>query len=347
MLIVMRREATAEDVEAVVAAIAALGFEARPLPGHGRTAIGVLGNDGPIDPARFTHLEGILEVVPVSEPYKQVSREWKREPTRVPLGAVWIGGGEEAGIIAGPCAVESRSQIVEVAHALREAGAIALRGGAFKPRTSPYSFQGLGEKGLELLAEARARTGLPIVTEALEPSGVERVAEVADVIQVGARNMQNAPLLRKAGQSGVPVLIKRGPAATVTELLLAAEYVLAEGNPHVILCERGVRGFDSATRNMFDVSAIPLVHQRSHLPILGDPSHATGASALVPAVALAALAAGADGLLIEVHPEPARALSDGAQSLDPEAFARLLRKARALLEALGRELSTLPEGVPA
>ena len=336
MLIVMRQDATAEDVAGVVRAIEAMGFEARPVGGRRRTAIGIVGNDGAVDPARFVGLSGVREAVPISQPYKQVSREWREEPTVVALpGGVRVGDGSVT-LIAGPCAVESREQILEIAHALKAAGAAALRGGAFKPRTSPYSFQGLGEVGLRLLAEAREVTGLPIVTEVLEPERVSQVAEYADVLQIGARNMQNYPLLRRVGQEGKPVLLKRGMSATVHELLLAAEYVMAEGNAQVILCERGVRNFDSSTRNLLDVTAIPVVKSRSHLPILADPSHGTGVRALVAPMALAAVAAGADGLLLEVHPDPATALSDGAQSLYPDQFARLVTRLRELTEALDR-----------
>ncbi len=336
MLIVMTKDATPRDVEGVVRAIEAMGYEARPVGGRRRTAIGIVGNDGAVDPARFVGLSGVREAVPVSQPYKQVSREWRDEPTVVTLpGGVRVGDGSVT-LIAGPCAVESRDQILEVARGLRAAGASALRGGAFKPRTSPYSFQGLGEVGLELLAEARAETGLPIVTEVLEPERVELVAEYADVLQVGARNMQNYPLLRRVGRSERPVLLKRGMSATITELLLAAEYVMAEGNPNVMLCERGVRHFDSAARNLLDLTAIPLVKGKSHLPILADPSHGTGVRAAVAAMALAAVAAGADGLLIEVHPDPSLALSDGAQSLYVDQFAELVQDVSRLAVALGR-----------
>jgi len=240
--------------------------------------------------------------------------------------------------MAGPCSVESEEQILEIAHRVRAAGATVLRGGAFKPRTSPYAWQGLGVKGLELLARAREATGLAVVTEALEPDTVDIVAEHADIIQIGARNMQNYPLLRRAGRTGKPVLLKRGPAATITELLLAAEYILAEGNDQVILCERGIRGFDTHTRNLLDLTAIPVVHSLSHLPIIADPSHGTGVRAKVIPMARAAIAAGADGLIIEVHPDPDRALSDGAQSLAPEHFDELMAQIRPIAEAIGRSL---------
>jgi len=241
--------------------------------------------------------------------------------------------------MAGPCSVESESQILEIARRMRDAGATILRGGAFKPRTSPYAWQGLGVKGLELLALARAETGLAVVTEALEPETVDVVAEYADIIQIGARNMQNYPLLRRAGRTGKPILLKRGLAATINELLLSAEYILAEGNPHVILCERGVRGFDEHTRNLLDLTAIPVVHALSHLPIIADPSHGTGVRAKVTPMARAAVAAGADGLIIEVHPQPDRALSDGMQSLYPEQFDELLRQVGIIAEAIGRRVT--------
>jgi len=336
MLVVMKHGASAEEVQRVVDKIQELGYDARPIPGQQRTAIGLVGNDGRVDPSRLAALSGVKEIIHVTQPYKQVSREWKEEQTVVQLpGGIAIGG-HDVVVIAGPCSVESEKQIVAAAQAVRTAGASMLRGGAFKPRTSPYSFQGLGEKGLKLLAKARDETGLLVVTEAMDPDGVDLVAEYADVIQIGARNMQNFSLLRRAGRSGKPVLLKRGPAATVTELLLSAEYLLAEGNHDVILCERGVRGFDSATRNVFDITAIPLVRSLSHLPIVADPSHATGRRELVIPMARAAAAAGADGVMVEVHPNPEEALSDGMQSLDAEQFEQLMREIRAITDAIGR-----------
>lgn len=336
MLVVMKHGASAEEVQRVVEKIQELGYDARPIPGQQRTAIGLVGNDGRVDPSRLAALSGVKEIIHVTQPYKQVSREWKEEQTVVQLpGGIAIGGLDVV-VIAGPCSVESEKQIVAAAQAVRTAGASMLRGGAFKPRTSPYSFQGLGEKGLKLLAKARDETGLLVVTEAMDPDGVDLVAEYADVIQIGARNMQNFSLLRRAGRSGKPVLLKRGPAATITELLLSAEYLLAEGNHDVILCERGVRGFDSATRNVFDITAIPLVRSLSHLPIVADPSHATGRRELVIPMARAAAAAGADGVMVEVHPKPEEALSDGMQSLDAEQFEQLMRELRAITDAIGR-----------
>jgi 3-deoxy-7-phosphoheptulonate synthase len=338
MLIVMQHDAGAEDVRRVVTTIEEMGYQARPMPGKQRTAIGLVGNDGKVDASRLEALPGVLEIIHVSQPYKQVSREWRADNTVVHLpGGVAIGG-DDLVVMAGPCSVESEAQIIAAARAVRDAGAVILRGGAFKPRTSPYSFQGLGVKGLQLLAKARAETGLLIVTEALDPESVELVAEYADLVQIGARNMQNFSLLKRAGRIGKPVLLKRGIAATITELLLSAEYILAEGNGQVVLCERGVRGFDTASRFVFDLTAIPLVHKLSHLPIVADPSHATGLRAKVTPMARAAVAAGADGLLVEVHPDPDRALSDGAQSLAPDQFATLMRECRAIAEVVGRRV---------
>lgn len=346
MLVIMRPEATPDDARRVADAIAALGYEPRTLAGATRTAVGVLGNQGPVDGSRLAALPGVAEVRPISRPYKQVSLEWQPEPTIVRLaGGVTIGG-DEIVVMAGPCSVESERQILSAALAVRQAGATVLRAGAFKPRSSPYAFQGLGAAGLALLARAKAETGLLIVTEAVDAESVDRVAEVADIIQIGARHMHNHSLLRRAGRAGRPVLLKRAPSATVDELLLSAEYLLAEGNRDVILCERGVRGFDGATRNLFDLSAIPVVHALSHLPIIADPSHGTGRRAMVPPMARAAVAAGADGLLIEVHPDPERALSDGAQSLYPEQFDRTMRDVRLVAEAVGRRVAE-PAGVPA
>ncbi len=346
MLIVMHAEASEDQIRRVCDTIAELGYTARPMPGKQRTTVGLVGNDGRVDGSRFEALPGVAEVIHVSKPYKQVSWEWRAEPTIVKLPGGLAIGGESVVVMAGPCSVESESQILAAAEAVRSAGATVLRAGAFKPRSSPYSFQGLGVEGLRLLALARERTGLLIVTEAMDPEGADLVAEVADIIQVGARNMQNYSLLKKVGRLGKPVLLKRGLSATIQELLLSAEYILAEGNPNVILCERGVRGFDSATRNLFDLSAIPVVKSLSHLPIVADPSHGTGHREMVTPMARAAVAAGADGLLVEVHPAPDRALSDGAQSLYPAQFARLMKETRLIAEAIGRRIAQ-PAGVPA
>ncbi len=344
MLVVMRHDATPEQIEGVVQTIREMGYAAQPIPGKQRTAVGLVGNDGKVNADRIEALGGVLEVIHVSQQYKQVSREWRPEPTVVELpNGTRIGAGQVA-VMAGPCSVESEGQILGVAHRLRAAGATILRGGAFKPRTSPYSFQGMGEAGLALLARARDETGMAIVTEAIDAESLDLVVEYADIVQIGARNMQNFSLLRRAGRAGKPVLLKRGMAATVKDLLLSAEYILAEGNPDVILCERGVRGFDPHTRNLLDLTAIPVVQSLSHLPIIADPSHGTGLRAKVIPMARAAVAAGADGLMIEVHPEPERAMSDGAQSLFPEQFEEMMEQIATIAEAIGREL--VPPLVP-
>lgn len=338
MLIVMRRNATPDEVEGVVRTIEQMGYEGRPIPGKQRVAVGLIGNDGKVDESRLVALPGVLQIIHVTQPYKQVSRDWREEPTVVELANGTRIGGREIALMAGPCAVESEEQILEIGHALKRMGATVLRGGAFKPRTSPYAFQGLGEAGLRLLAEARGQTGMAIVTEALDPDGVFLVAEYADIVQIGARNMQNYSLLRAAGQAGKPVLLKRGMAATLTELFLAAEYIVNEGESRVILCERGVRSFDNHARNLFDLTAITTAHELSHLPIIADPSHATGYRQKVIPMARAAVAAGADGVLVEVHPHPEQALSDGGQSLYPEQFEQLVTELRAIARAIGRDL---------
>src|SRR6184192_3920609 len=332
----MRHGATDAEIQRVVAVIEELGYKASPMPGAQRTAVGLVGNDGRVDASRLEALPGVQEIIHVSKPYKQVSREWKGENTVVRLPGGVAVGGTEVVAIAGPCSVESERQILEAARQVREAGAVILRGGAWKPRTSPYAFQGLGRPGLQLLAKARDETGLLICTEAMDPEGVAYVAEVADIIQIGARNMQNSSLLKAAGRAKKPVLLKRGLSATIEELLLSAEYLLAEGNHDVILCERGIRGFDTATRNLFDLTAIPVVHKLSHLPIIADPSHGTGLRDKVIPMGRAAVAAGADGIMVEVHPNPDRALSDGGQSLFPDQFARLVQEVRAIASAIGR-----------
>jgi 3-deoxy-7-phosphoheptulonate synthase len=336
MLIVMKQNASTEEINEVVHQIRTMGYDARPIPGRMRTAVGLIGNDGRVDAARLEGLPGVLEVIFVSQPYKQVSREWKEEDTVITLANGTRIGGPDMVIMAGPCAVESREQILESARALRDMGATILRGGAFKPRSSPYTFQGLGEEGLRYLAEAREETGLAVVTEAVDPESLAVVQEYADIIQIGARNMQNYGLLRKAGRSGKPVLLKRGMSATIKELLLSAEYLLAEGNHEVILCERGVRSFDTHTRNLLDLTAIPVVQALSHLPIIADPSHGTGIRSKVTPMARAAVAAGADGLMVEVHPRPEEALSDGAQSLYPHQFEDLMGQIQVIARALDR-----------
>ena len=345
MLIVMKQDATPAEIAGVVAVINAMGYEARPMPGRQRTTVGLVGNDGRVDASTIEGMSGVAEIIHVSKPYKQVSREWKAESTRVALPDGTSVGGSEVVVMAGPCSVESAEQILAAARAVKAAGATVLRAGAFKPRSSPYSFQGLGKRGLELLEMARQETGLLIVTEAMDPEGLELVAESADIVQIGARSMQNYPLLKACGRLRKPILLKRGLAATITELLLSAEYILAEGNPNVILCERGIRSFDTTTRNLFDLTAIAVVHGLSHLPIMADPSHGTGRREMVTAMARAAVAAGADGLLIEVHPNPERAMSDGAQSLYPDQFEKLMREAGAIAEVIGRSLATVGTAV--
>src|SRR3954470_77225 len=341
MLVVMQHDATAKDVERVVSIIQEMGYEARPMPGAQRTAVGLVGNDGRVDSSRLEALPGVAQIIHVTQPYKQVSREWRAENTVVDLGHGVTVGADSVVIICGPCSGASEEQILSAARLVKAAGATALRGGAFKPRSSPYAFQGLGKKGLDLLAIARDETGLPIVTEALDEEGIHLVAEVADCIQIGARNMQNYSLLRAAGRAGKPVLLKRGMAATITDLLMSAEYILAEGNGQVILCERGIRSFDTMTRNLFDLTAIPIVQRLSHLPMIADPSHGTGLRDKVIPMARAAVAAGADGVLVEVHPNPDRALSDGAQLLYPEQFTSLVTELRAIANAIGRSVATL------
>ena len=338
MLIVMKHNATAQEVQGAVDTIHALGYKARPMPGRQRTAIGLVGNDGRVDSARLVGLPGVLEIIPVSKPYKQVSREWREDDTVVTLANGTAIGGRAVAVMAGPCSVESEEQIMGVAELVAAAGATILRGGAFKPRTSPYSFQGLGVEGLKLLARAREATGLAIVTEALDLDSFDAVQEYTDIVQIGARNMQNYPLLRRAGRSPRPVLLKRGLAATIKELLLAAEYILSEGNADIILCERGVRSFDTHTRNLLDLTAIPVVQSLSHLPIIADPSHGTGIREKVTPMARAAVAAGADGLMVEVHPDPPAALSDGAQSLYPEQFTELMTQVRGIADNIDRPL---------
>jgi len=338
MLIVMKQSASDSEIERIVETIREMGYDARPIPGRQRTAVGLIGNDGGVDSARLAGLDGVLEVIPVTQPYKQVSREWRDEKTVIELANGTRIGGTEVAIFAGPCAVESEEQIVGIAHALKASGATVLRGGAFKPRSSPYAFQGLGKEGLDLLALARKETGMAIVTEALDPDGAELVAEYADVIQIGARNMQNYPLLRRVSGLGRPVLLKRGMSATLDELLLAAEYLLAGGNGDVMLCERGVRSFDTHTRNVLDLAAVPVLQSLSHLPVIADPSHGTGVRSKVIPMARAAVAAGADGLIVEVHPDPDRALSDGAQSLYPEQFAEMMAQCGTIARAIGRDL---------
>jgi 3-deoxy-7-phosphoheptulonate synthase len=337
MLVVMRQGATSQEIEGVVRAIETRGFKAHPIPGAQRTAIGITGNRGAVDRPVFESLPGVLEVIPVTHAYKLVSREVKPDDSVVSIGGVGVGGGSFT-IVAGPCAVESEEQMLTVARAVKAKGARLLRGGAFKPRTSPYSFQGLGEEGLRLLALAREETGLPVVTEAIDAESVDLVERYADAIQIGARNMQNFALLKRAGRAKKPVLLKRGLAATLEEFLMSAEYILAEGNYQVILCERGVRTFSDFSRNTLDLAVVPAVKQISHLPILVDPSHGTGRRDKVVPMSRGAAAVGADGLIVEVHHDPDRALSDGPQSITPDAFGALVTELRQITQVLGKAL---------
>lgn len=331
MIIVMQANVHADQIAAVISKVESFGCETHLSSGESRTIIGVIGDSRPTSAEQFEMMSGVAKVLHVMHKFKLSSRDMHPGDSVVTVGEAQIGSGEPV-IIAGPCSVESRSQLIETAHAVQEAGASILRGGAFKPRTSPYSFQGLGHEGLELLAEAGEATGLPIVTEALAPEQVLQVAEYADMIQIGARNMQNFPLLRAAGQSGHPVLLKRGMMSTYEEWLMAADYVLSQNNPQVVLCERGIRSFETGTRFSTDINAIPAIRELSHLPILVDPSHSTGKWQYVHAVARAGIAAGADGLMVEVHPQPEEALSDGAQSLKPEQFVKLVQQVRVLAQ---------------
>ncbi|MDQ1728422.1 MAG: 3-deoxy-7-phosphoheptulonate synthase [Pyrinomonadaceae bacterium] len=333
MLIVMKSDATDRQVEAVVRVIEDLGYRAHPMPGTSRTAIGITGNQSAVDASHFENLPGVAEAVRVSKPYKLVTRDLRSEKTIVKVGDAAIGG-EELAIIAGPCAVESREQVFAVAESVRRSGAKFFRGGAFKPRTSPYAFQGLGEDGLKILAEVRETYGLKIVSEALDEAGVDLVERYADVIQIGARSMQNFTLLRRAGKSRMPVLLKRGLSATLDEWLLAAEYIMAEGNYQVVLCERGIRTFTQHTRNTLDLAAIPAVRRISHLPVIVDPSHGTGKNYMVTPLARAGVAVGADGLIVEVHNQPDHALSDGAQALTLAQYEQLVSEVRAIHEVI-------------
>lgn len=339
MLVVMKQGATPAQIEAVCDWIRDKGYTPTPMPGAQRTAVGLVGNDGRVDGSPLEDFPGVAEIIYVSNPYKQVSREWKAETTIVEIAPGVRFGGREVPIIAGPCSVESEPQILTSARVVKAAGASALRGGAFKPRSSPYSFQGMGLEGLKLLALAKQETGLPIVTEAMDEAGAELVAEYADMIQIGARNMQNYSLLKMAGKLKKPVLLKRGMAATIQDLLLSAEYLLAEGNTQVVLCERGLRSFDTTSRNLFDLTAIPVVQQLSHLPIVADPSHGTGRRDKVLPMSRAAVAAGADGIIIEVHPHPEKAMSDGAQSQTPDQFADTVVQLRKIADAVGRRIA--------
>ncbi len=337
MIVVMQREATEAQIGAVVARVEELGFRAHLSRGEERTIIGIIGDERPLGVEPLELLDGVERVVPVLQPFKLASRDFKPGNTVVSVGGVPVGG-QRVVVMAGPCSIESREQLMETAWAVKEAGATVLRGGAYKPRTSPYSFQGLGAKGLELLVEAHETVGLPVVTEVVSPSDVELVKRHSDLLQIGARNSQNFSLLQEVGRAGHPALLKRGMMSTIQELLMAAEYILSNRNYDVILCERGIRTFETATRFTLDINAVPVLKQLTHLPVIVDPTHAAGKWSLVGPAAKAAIAAGADGLIVEVHPHPERALSDGPQQLKPEAFASLMRELRAVAEAVGRTL---------
>jgi len=325
MLIVMKNDATDEDIRAVIEEIERMGYRGVPMPGAQRTAVCIIGNKGPVDDSRILTINGVKETMSVTKPYKLVSRETHPEGTVITVGNVKIGGGDVV-VMAGPCAVESEEQALTIAHLVRKHGAKIFRGGAFKPRSSPYSFQGLGEQGLRILEKVRRETGLLIVTEATDHINIDLVEKYADIIQIGARNMQNFSLLRRAGQLRKPILLKRGFAATIEELLMSAEYIMSEGNARIIICERGIRTFTDSTRNTLDLSAIPSIKEVSHLPVIVDPSHAAGRREFVISLSRGAVAVGADGLLVEVHHDPIHALSDGAQSLYPEHFGQLMKE---------------------
>jgi 3-deoxy-7-phosphoheptulonate synthase len=338
MIIVMKSGVSMKEVSAVLKHIEASGFKPHLSKGEETTVIGVIGDERKVDGANFATLPGVEKVIPILKPYKLASRDFKKKDTVIPVGDVRIGGGTFT-VMAGPCAVESLEQTVECARKVKKGGAHILRGGAYKPRTSPYSFQGLGQKGLEILAEARKETGLPIITEVMAVEDVGLVAKFADILQIGARNMQNFNLLDAVGKQEKPVLLKRGLSSTIEEWLLCAEYILSRGNPHVMLCERGIRTFEKATRNTLDISAVPVIKMLSHLPIIIDPSHATGVRELVGPLAKAAVAVGADGVLIEVHPHPEKALCDGPQSLTPEMFEQLVHELKPIAKAVGLDMT--------
>jgi len=344
MLVVMKAQATPEQIQAVCEHIEQLGFRAHALPGAQRTAIGITGNQGEVDRGNLEFLPGVAEVIRVSKPYKLASRDVKEEDTIIhfPGTDATIGGGKSVAIVAGPCSIESREQAFAIADLVAASGAQFFRGGAFKPRTSPYAFQGMGLEGLEIMAEIRERTGMRIITEALDEESLELVKQYADVIQIGARNMQNFSLLKKAGRTRKPVLVKRGMSATLDEFLMSAEYVMSEGNYQVILCERGVRTFADHTRNTLDLSIVPAVQRLSHLPILVDPSHGTGKRNKVVPMARAAVAVGCDGIMVEVHHQPDKALSDGPQSIYPEQFAEMMDQLEQIAAVLHR---TVPRGI--
>ncbi len=337
MIVIMDAQATMKEKSAVIARAESLGFKIHLSDGKERTIIGIIGDKRDLDKEQIERMPGVERVVPVLKPFKVASREFKPEDTMFSIGEHTVGG-KDLIIMAGPCSVESRSQIIETAHAVKEAGAHVLRGGAFKPRSSPYAFQGMGEEGLKYLAEAREETGLPIITEVMEPAMVPLVCEYADILQIGARNMQNYALLHAVGKSQHPVLLKRGMSSFIEEWLMCAEYILSHGNTRVMLCERGIRTFEKYTRNTFDINAIAVAKHMSHLPVIADPSHATGKWEYVAPAAKAAVAAGADGIIVEVHPRPDEALSDGLQSLKPEKFAKLVEDLKRIATAVDRNV---------
>jgi len=337
MIVLMTKEATPSQLTNVIAQIEQMGCQAHVSRGEERTLIGIIGNGRPFDPKQIDQMPGVEKTMPITQPFKRASRDFHPEDTQIAVGDVVIGGPGIV-LIAGPCAVENHDQMVGIAHEVKARGAQMLRGGAFKPRTSPYSFQGLGEEGLRILAKAREETGLPIVTEVMQPELVPLITSYADVLQIGARNMQNFALLHAVGKAQCSVLLKRGMMSTVEELLMAAEYILSHGNSRVILCERGIRTFETYTRNTLDINAVPLLKQLTHLPVITDPSHGTGRRELVEPVSRAAIAAGADGLIVEVHTDPSQALSDGAQSLTPEGFSELVGTVARIASAVGREM---------
>ncbi len=339
MIIIMRIDVTPDEIANVTKRIEHYGARVHPIQGSERVVLGIVGDVRKVNQDEFMLMPCVDRILPVTRPYKRASREFSAQNTVVPMDGIKFGT-DEIVIIAGPCSVESRVQMLEIAHAVQEAGATVLRGGAFKPRTSPYAFQGMGEQGLEILAEAREATGLGIVTEVISPEQVDLISKYTDMFQIGARNMQNYPLLHKVGEYQMPVLLKRGLSASIDEFLLAAEYILSHDNSRVVLCERGIRTFETATRNTTDINAVPVLKERTHLPVILDPSHSTGHWQYVNAIARAAIAAGADGLMVEVHNKPEEALSDGGQSLKPERFAEMVAQVRAIADAVGRTIST-------
>jgi 3-deoxy-7-phosphoheptulonate synthase len=337
MVIVMKHHASKDEISGAMQFVESLGFKTNPVYGEERTIICVIGDERPMEPEMFDMLPGVEHTMRVLHPFKLASRDFQQADSVIQIGGIKVGGNQVI-MMAGPCSVESREQLMETAAAVKEGGAHMLRGGAFKPRTSPYVFRGLGVKGLELLREAREKYGMPVITEVMSPQDVPLVAEYADVLQIGARNMQNFPLLSAAGESQKPVLLKRGMMSTIEELLMAAEYILAQGNSRVMLCERGIRTFETATRNTFDINAIPVLKSLTHLPVIADPSHGTGKWQLVAPIARGAIATAADALIIEVHPHPEKALSDGAQSLKPDNFAAMVVDLKRIAQAVGRTL---------